>query len=52
MNKENNLTQNNKIGKLTIKEMEFKTAKITGRIVLIVDLNQGGVTNVEEFKKD
>ena len=50
-NKENNLTQNNKIGKLSIKEMEFKTAKITGRIILVIDLNQGGVTNLEQFNK-
>jgi hypothetical protein len=47
----NILTESDKIGKLSIKEKEIKESKSTGRLILIVDVNCGGISNVQEFIK-
>lgn len=50
MNKKE-LTIYTHVGKLSIKENDIKESRLTGRIILIVDCNQGGVTNITEFQK-
>jgi hypothetical protein len=39
------------MGKLSLKETEIKEKKLTGRLFLIVDCNQGGISNIQELKE-
>ena len=45
------LTEKDNMGKLSLKEQEIKAVGYTGRLILIVDCNQGGVRNIEPFIK-
>lgn len=45
------LTDEKKVSKLYSYEQEMKKDRKTGRVVLIIDFNQGGVTNLQEFER-
>ncbi len=47
-----NLTNETKKCKLLEKSELYRSLKLTGKVILVIDLNQGGIRNITEYKAE